>query len=264
MKKFVITLLATALAGAAGCSKHEAAEPADEPGRIALSHRTDCDLDTRAVSTPAAGDFALRITGPDYDRTWERVSDFSAEETFFAPGTYTATLSWGDPEAEGTDVRAFYGQTRFDIVPRRTTPVAITARIVHSAVTVRATEAFMRYFHDAHFTVTTASGNTFDFAPDAATLTETTAGRVTAADPVYVKAATSLTVIGRALRQTGTAVTFAEQRLASTTARTCHVFTFDAPDAGSASLEIYLGEEYVETRLLPVVELNDGAIPDHE
>ncbi len=260
MKKFIITLLATVIAGAAGCSKSE--QP-DGPGRIALSHTTDCGLDTRAAVIPAAGDFVLRITGPDYDHTWERVSDFSAEETFFAPGTYTAAISWGDPEAEGADARAFYGESSFEIVPRRTIPVAITARIAHSAVAIQATEAFMRYFHDAHFTVTTATGNTFDFAPDAATLTQTTAGRVTQADPVYVKPATSLSVTGSALRQTGTSVTFPEQQLASTAARTCHTFTFDAPDAGSASVAIYKGEEYVETRLLHI-ELNDGAIPDHE
>ena len=121
----------------------------------------------------------------------------------------------------------------------------------------------MRYFHDAHFTVTTAAGNDFDFTPDAATLAATAAGqRVTMAEPVYVKASASLSVAGSALRQTGDAVTFPVQKLDATVARTCHAFTFDAPDAGSVALTIDWGEEYVETRLLPVIELNEGAIPD--
>lgn len=43
-------------------------------------------------------------------------------------------------------------------------------------------------------------------------------------------------------------------------AATCHIFTFDASNAGSASLNIVLGEGEGETRVIPV-ELNEEAIP---
>ena len=250
MKRYLITLIAAGLVGTVGCSKSDTEAPTDGVGRIALTSTVDCDLATRAAVAPAVGDFALRITGPDYDCSWEHLSDFPAEDTYFTPGTYRAAVSWGDPEAEGADAWAFYGESSFEIRPRQTVPVAIAARIVHAAVTVRATEAFMRYFHDAHFTVTTAAGHDFDFTPGASEA------------PVYVKAGASLSVAGSALRQTGDAVTFPVQKLDATVARTCHAFTFDAPDAGSVALTIDWGEEYVETRLLPVIELNEGAIPD--
>ncbi len=265
MKKHLIPIFATALLVPAGCSKPDTAAPNDAPGRIVLGNAVDTRIDTRAATIPQAGDFSLRITGDGFDRSWERVADFPAEETYFAKGTYKAAVAWGDPNAEGPDACSYYGETEFEIVPRRTTPVSVTALIAHSMVAVRATEAFMRYFHDACFTVATASGNSFEFVPDAATLSEIATGngtalRVTAAAPVGVKAATTLRVTGTALRQTGSKVTFPEQTLAETAPRTCHIFTFDAADAGSATLTIYLGEAYTETRTL-TIELNDDAIP---
>lgn len=264
MKKLLIPIFATALLVPAGCSKHDSAAPADGPGRIVLGNTVDTRIDTRAAAAPPAEDFSLRITGEGFDRSWERVGDFPAEETYFTKGTYKAAVAWGDPDAEGPDACSYYGEAEFKVVPRRTTPVSVTARITHSMVAVRATEAFMRYFHDARFTVTTASGNSFEFVPDAATLADITAGgtplRVTEAAPVGVKAGTALRVTGTALRQTGSEVTFPEQTLAEAAPRTCHIFTFDAADAGSATLTIYLGEAYTETRTLNV-ELNDDAIP---
>lgn len=265
MKRLLIPIFATALLVPAGCSEPDTAAPADGSGRILLGNTVDTRIDTRAAAVPQAGDFSLRITGDGFDRTWERVGDFPAEETYFAKGTYTASVAWGDPDAEGPDACSYYGETEFEIVPRRTTPVSVTARIAHSMVVVRATEAFMRYFHDARFTVATASGNSFEFVPDAATLSEIETGdgttlRVTQAAPVGVKAATTLRVAGTALRQTGDEVAFPEQTLAETVPCTCHIFTFDAAGAGSATLTIYLGEAYTETRTL-TIELNDGAIP---
>jgi len=265
MKKHLIPIFAAALLIPAGCSEPDTAAPDDAPGRIVLGNTVDTRIDTRAATVPQAGDFSLRITGDGFDRSWERVGDFPAEETYFAKGIYKAAVAWGDPEAEGPGACSYYGEAEFEIMPRRTTPVSVTARITHSMVAVRATEAFMRYFHDARFTVATASGNSFEFAPDAATLSEITADdgsaqRVTAAEPIGVQAGTSLTVTGTALRQTGAKVTFPEQTLAETAPRTCHIFTFDAAGAGSATLTIYLGEAYTETRTLNI-ELNDDAIP---
>lgn len=79
----------------------------------------------------------------------------------------------------------------------------------------------------------------------------------------------SLTVTGTARRQspTGTGegpeVTFSAQTLDATTPRTCHIITYDAKNAGSATLTITLGDSYTDTRTLDC-EVNEGAIDDTE
>lgn len=77
------------------------------------------------------------------------------------------------------------------------------------------------------------------------------------------------TVTGTARRQspTGTGegpeVTFSAQTLDATTPRTCHIITYDAKNAGSATLTITLGDSYTDTRTLDC-EVNEGAIDDTE
>ena len=133
----------------------------------------------------------------------------------------------------------------------------MTATIANSQTVVRATEQFLNYFHDAQFTVTTASGNQFDFTP----------GSTPADEPVFVKSATMLKVTGTARRQSqtgtdeGPKVTFSEQTLEATSPRTCHVLTFDAKDAGSVTLTVTLSDDYTETRQIDC-EVNEGAIDD--
>lgn len=53
------------------------------------------------------------------------------------------------------------------------------------------------------------------------------------------------------------------QTLDATTPRTCHIITYDAKNAGSATLTITLGEDYTDTRTLDC-EVNEGAIDDTE
>jgi len=105
--------------------------------------------------------------------------------------------------------------------------------------------------------VTTASGNEFAFTP----------GSDPADEPVFVKGGTRLTVTGTARRQSqtgtdeGPKVTFSEQTLEATSPRTCHIFTFDAKDAGSVTLTVTLSDDYTETRQIDC-EVNEGAIDD--
>lgn len=61
----------------------------------------------------------------------------------------------------------------------------------------------------------------------------------------------------------GPEVTFSAQTLDATTPRTCHIITYDAKNAGSATLTITLGEDYTDTRTLDC-EVNEGAIDDTE
>lgn len=111
----------------------------------------------------------------------------------------------------------------------------------------------------ADTSIDTAAGNEFAFTP----------GSDPADEPVFVKGGTRLTVTGTARRQspTGTGegpeVTFSAQTLDATTPRTCHIITYDAKNAGSATLTITLGEDYTDTRTLDC-EVNEGAIDDTE
>ena len=72
--------------------------------------------------------------------------------------------------------------------------LTIMPTVANSQVVIRATEQFLAYFHDARFTVTTASGNEFAFTP----------GSDPADEPVFVKGGTRLTVTGTARRQSPT------------------------------------------------------------
>lgn len=172
----------------------------------------------------------------------------------------TAAGASGTPEdAEGAGKPYYYAEQKIEVLPRRTVNADLTATVANSQVVIRATEQFLAYFHDARFTVTTASGNEFAFTP----------GSDPADEPVFVKGGTRLTVTGTARRQspTGTGegpeVTFSAQTLDATTPRTCHIITYDAKNAGSATLTITLGEDYTDTRTLDC-EVNEGAIDDTE
>ena len=144
-------------------------------------------------------------------------------------GAYTVAIAHGDPDAEGAGKPYYYAEQKIEVLPRRTVNADLTATVANSQVVIRATEQFLAYFHDARFTVTTASGNEFAFTP----------GSDPADEPVFVKGGTRLTVTGTARR------------------------TYDAKNAGSATLTITLGDSYTDTRTLDC-EVNEGAIDDTE
>lgn len=259
MKRQLIYLLAAAATAAVGCAEKETLTSGNGLGRIVVAGSADGMVVTRGtIETPAAEEFRFSLSGDDYEGLWQSVAAFSQSDTMFREGSYTAGIAFGDPEAEGPGMAYFAGKKTFDLKARHTTTVSITARLGNSQTLVRATEQFLAYFHDAQFTVTTASGHAFVFTP----------GGGDAADaPVFVKAGTTLTVTGTARRQsqTGTAdgplVEFSATPLAATKPRTCHIFTFDAADAGSATVKILLSEG--DSVIEPVtVELNDQAFTD--
>ena len=210
-----------------------------------------------APSVPQAGDFTLTVTGESGTQQWDTLTEFEQSDAVFRMGTYAVSVAHGDPDAEGIDKPYYAAEKSVEVLPRRAATVEMTATIANSQTVVRATEQFLNYFHDAQFTVTTASGNQFDFTP----------GSTPADEPVFVKSATTLKVTGTARRQSqtgtdeGPKVTFSEQTLEATSPRTCHVLTFDAKDAGSVTLTVTLSDDYTETRPIDC-EVNEGAIDD--
>lgn len=244
MKKQLIYLLASAGLLAAGCSTENDTASSEASG---------------TPEAPAAGAFSLTVTGETGTQKWDTLTEFEQSETVFRMGSYTVAIAHGNPDAEGAGKPYYYAEQKIEVLPRRTVNADLTATVANSQVVIRATEQFLAYFHDARFTVTTASGNEFAFTP----------GSDPADEPVFVKGGTRLTVTGTARRQspTGTGegpeVTFSAQTLDATTPRTCHIITYDAKNAGSATLTITLGEDYTDTRPIDC-EVNEGAIDDTE
>lgn len=255
MKKHLIFLLASALALAACSEKADEGTPGY--GRLSVRCGADLSLASRAASVPAGEEFAFVLDGEGYHGEWATVARFAGQDTIFKEGPYTASVTWGDPQAEGIDKPYYEGKAAVQIVARRTTQVTIEARIANSEVTVTATEQFLRYFHDPQISVTTGAGSVFPFNPAASVPDE----------PVYVRAGTSLKVEGTARKQSpdgkddGPEVKFSEQTVAATAPRTRYNFQFDAPDAGSAILIIKLDDQPVETIVLDL-EMNDAAIEE--
>ena len=264
MKKQLIYLLASAGLLAAGCSTENDTE-ATGYGPLSVNCTADTSIDTASAEAsgtpeaPAAGAFSLTVTGETGTQKWDTLTEFEQSQTVFRMGAYTVAIAHGDPDAEGTGKPYYYAEQKIEVLPRRTVNADLTATVANSQVVIRATEQFLAYFHDARFTVTTASGNEFAFTP----------GSDPADEPVFVKGGTRLTVTGTARRQspTGTGegpeVTFSAQTLDATTPRTCHIITYDAKNAGSATLTITLSEDYTDTRTLDC-EVNEGAIDDTE
>lgn len=234
MKKQLIYLLASACLLAAGCSTENKTDETGY-GTLAINCTADTSIDTASAEAsgtpeaPAAGAFSLTVTGETGTQKWDTLTEFEQSQTVFRMGAYTVAIAHGDPDAEGAGKPYYYAEQKIEVLPRRTVNADLTATVANSQVVIRATEQFLAYFHDARFTVTTASGNEFAFTP----------GSDPADEPVFVKGGTRLTVTSTARRQspTGTGegpeVTFSAQTLDATTPRTCHIITYDAKNAGS-------------------------------
>ena len=173
MKRQLIYLMASAALLAAGCSTENKAE-GTEYGTLKVSCTADGSIDAAsddtsrmpaAPSVPQAGDFTLTVTGESGTQKWDTLAEFEQSETVFRMGAYTVSVAHGDPDAEGIDKPYYAAEKSVEVLPRRAATVEMTATIANSQTVVRATEQFLNYFHDAQFTVTTASGNQFDFTP---------------------------------------------------------------------------------------------------
>ncbi len=191
----------------------------------------------------------------DYPAEWTTVDEYNtqASDNLLSAGDYTATVSYGNPEEEGVNKPYYYGSADFTVVAGEQVSVTVEASIANSMALIKTTSAFEEYFHDAEFTLTTGSGTTFTCKPAEAEMQN-----------VFVQAGTTLTVNGTAFTQkqtdgdNGVQVTFSEQTLETTKARTRHTFVFDAQNTGSATVTITLDEE-TEVISTVEVELNEYA-----
>lgn len=170
MKKQLIYLLASACLLAAGCSTENKTDETGY-GTLAINCTADTSIDTASAEAsgtpeaPAAGAFSLTVTGETGTQKWDTLTEFEQSQTVFRMGAYTVAIAHGDPDAEGAGKPYYYAEQKIEVLPRRTVNADLTATVANSQVVIRATEQFLAYFHDARFTVTTASGNEFAFTP---------------------------------------------------------------------------------------------------
>ncbi|MFR9250626.1 MAG: hypothetical protein ACLVK4_12225 [Alistipes shahii] len=108
MKRHLISILASAAVAVAGCNETNETNAGGGCGTIRIACRTDLSIDAETKASPKAtrteitapdGDeFALRITGADFDRSWESVAAFEAEENVFAEGPTKSPSSTAIPK----------------------------------------------------------------------------------------------------------------------------------------------------------------------
>lgn len=82
-------------------------------------------------------------------------------------GLYTLEAACGDAEAEGWDQAYFYGSTQLTVKNEQVTEVSLPVRLANSIVNVALSEGFTSYMSDYTVTVTTGSGNVYDWAASA-------------------------------------------------------------------------------------------------
>lgn len=253
MKKF-FTIASLAALMLSACSKDEVRSEQQGKGQVTISCVTSDVVDeTRAnvsCTTPEADDFALTIDGvnSDYSAQYTSIAEFH-EDNYLRYGSYKATVVAGDLANEGYDKPTFVGSQEFVVEARKAVEVEVTAYIANALVMVETTEAFNSYFVGGRtLKLTTAAGNEFDVTNQS--------------EPLFI-APTTFTISGTAIKQPAQSgaegsVVALEYESEEVNAQTLYTVKFDVESAGSATLNITLNDELVESIDIEQ-ELNDNA-----
>lgn len=237
MKKYLLILTTLALLGG-GCSKEEIPETTDGEGSVEFRTTTCSEVDsqtTRAQTSlpdnckPSGNSFKLVVKGKEGTATAEYLAEYTTLSEYTAPfmpsGDYTATISYGDPQQEGSTAFCYQGALDFTILARKTIQKTITASLTNSVISLECGEWFKKYYSEAQFTVQTEAGNNFSFTHSSSPDT-----------PIFVKPGSKLLLKGTAVKaQNGVKVEFPQQQIGVTTARTWHKIRIDASQAGRAA-----------------------------
>ena len=256
MKKYLtVGFLSVALLAGA-CSENVPRERAGEGSvrfdcMVATSVGTRADM--KALPQEHVPDIAaLRfvITGDDGVEVLSGTME-DYDQPLLSAGTYTASFSYGDPEAEGATAAHFTGERSFTVVARKTVTEPVTVSLVNSVVSLTFSEWFNKYYTDFTINIRTTSGYRAGFVGSRdEPLTETF--------PVYVKPGTKLFLSGRATKTNGFEVTFPETLVGTTEPRTWHTLRMDAAQVGQAGIVVSLDDTVVAVEEI-VVELNPEA-----
>lgn len=204
---------------------------------------------------PSAEELTLEISGsyidPENQLTTPYsygpllLSDYTASKPMMiASDTYNAKFHWGEEGVEGESSPYFSASVDFEVIARGSTTEQLTISLQNSIICMEFDDIFSNYYTDAAFTISTGSGNSFDFS--AATIDKI----------VFVEASTSLTLSGSAVGiRDGMSVSFNAAYIGSTTKQTLSRINITADSIGGENLNITLDDAI--TIIEPIViELN--------
>ena len=117
--------------------------------------------------SPDLNDFMLHLVKVDggFNKTWSSIAEFPVEQKF-ATGNYEMELYYGDINEEGFEKPYYYGSSKFFVEDAETINPEIVATLGNSMVSLVYTDAFKQYFTSYSAKVSTAAGNSFEFAND--------------------------------------------------------------------------------------------------
>lgn len=284
MKKFFyhIFSLTFVAVSVVGCSDNGAGEKTDTThcqGRLAIKGAISAAVISRAevdlanicagLKVPGPSELKLTLAGKDifeleateggkldsvaqfdYTEEWASLTDYDEPDLY--PGTYTATLEYGDPAAVGPDKPYYKGEVQAEVEVSEKKTCRVAVKICNAAVRVTATDNFKNYFSDARFTLVIDDKETdyaFTFGADDR--------------PIFVPAGAKVAVKGSVRRPSQISANDKdgeeldiEVPARSTTAGTLHTFAFTA-QAGGASVEVVFLDH--EDGGSDDVEINDDA-----
>lgn len=173
------------------------------------------------------------------------------DQPLLAEGNYTASFTYGDPEAEGAGAACFSGEEAFTIVARKTVTEPVSVSLANSVFTLVFSDWFRKYYSEFTVNIRTDSGFRAGFVGSASSPLPQTV-------PQFVKAGTGLYMSGSATKTNGVEVAFPETLVGTTAARTWHTVTVDAGQVGQAGIVVSLDDTPVAVEEIPV-ELNPDA-----
>lgn len=285
MKKWMLPMLVVALATTACSSDNEAATPLRGEGKVTFDCATEAfvaDITTRATEgyqlpaelLPSGNEMQLTLSGNYTEetedgstveqsygpRTWATVTDYNTEAPELEAGlydavtthkflnSYSATISYGNPDEEGAAKPCFAGGAEnFTIAANKTTTVPLTARLSNSCFVVEVTEWMLAYYTNIELTIHTAT-NSFAFSPTTTAPSEL----------IFVKPNQQLALSGKAVKaQNGVEVEFPKTTIGSgaIAAESCYTISVDHSTVGSGALQIAFDDTFTEVPAVDV-ELN--------
>ncbi len=231
--------------------------PAPSELRLSLTGNDIAELESGETGPVEVGRF-------DYEQKWATLADY--DEPALYPGTYTALLEYGEPEAIGPAAPYYRGEATATVEIGKETTCRVAVAIVNSAVRITADDNFKNYFSEPQFRLYLNDSKEplkDDKQEIVFKLADTDA-------PIFMPAGTKVVVKGTVCRPSqGTdkdgnplppEVLPIEVPARTTAAGTLHTFRFTA-EAGGANVEVEFGP-FVEGSSPDPVELNDDAIKD--
>ncbi len=231
--------------------------PALSELRLTLTGNDIAELESGETGPVEVGRF-------DYEQQWPTLADY--DEPALYPGTYTALLEYGEPEAIGPKKPYYRGEATAKVEIGKETTCRVAVAIVNSAVRITADDNFKNYFSEPQFRLYLNDSK----EPLKNGEQEIVFKLADTDAPIFMPAGTKVVVKGTVYRPSqGTdkdgnplppEVLPIEVPVRTTAAGTLHTFRFTA-EAGGANVEVEFGP-FVEGSSPDPVELNDDAIKD--